>query len=80
MSGENRYLLEVYEPGSTTTPLGCWPAAQPLHMAVGDLVHAGLIDPNALPSATLRVVGVEHALWLRDGLLAHKLMVFTAAE
>lgn len=77
---KSAFLLEIYEPGSSTTVLGAWPVAAPLHMAVGDVLRTGAIDPNALQSAALRVVRVEHGLGLRDGWLKHKLMVFTEAS
>ena len=77
---KSQFQLEVYAPGSTDTVLGCWPCAAPIHMAVGDVLRTGAIDPDALPSAALRVVRVEHGLWLHDGALAHKLMVFTEPE
>lgn len=74
-----KYLLEIYEPGDSTTVVGSWPAAAPIPIAVGDVLRTGAIDPAALPSAALRVVRLEHALFLgKDGNLRHKLMVFTA--
>jgi hypothetical protein len=74
---QSQFLLEVYKPGSTSTVVGCWPCAAPIHIAVGDVLRTGAIDPDALPSTTLRVVRIEHGLWPRNGELAHKLMVFT---
>lgn len=75
---QSQFQLEVYVPGSSTTVVGCWPCSAPMAIAVGDVLRTGAIDPDALPSTALRVVRVEHALWLQDGVLAHKLMVFTA--
>jgi hypothetical protein len=73
---QSQFHLEVYEPGSSTTVVGSWPIASPIGMAVGDVLHTGALVPTE-PPRSLKVVRVEHALWPQDGLLGHKLMVFT---
>lgn len=73
---QSQFQLEVYEPGDASTVVGCWPCAAPVPMAVGDVLHTALLQPNELPRH-LKVTRIEHAMWLRDGWLAHKLMVFT---
>lgn len=73
-----QFHLEIYEPGSTTL-VGSWPSSAPVHVAVGDLLHLSALVPNE-PPRRLRATDIEHALWMKDGLLAHKLMVFTEKE
>ena len=74
-----QYQLEIYEPDDSTTAVGSWPSTAPLHVAVGDLLHLSALVPNE-PPRRVRAVAIEHALWLRNGVLVHKLMVFTEPE
>lgn len=76
---KSQFQLEVYEPDDNGTVVGCWPIEAPINMAVGDVINTAALQPDAV-ARRLRVVQIEHALWPRDGLLAHKLMVFTALE
>lgn len=73
---QSQFHLEVYEPGDVSTVVGCWPCSAPLHMAAGDALNTAHLQPDAA-ARDLKVTRIEHALWLRDGWLAHKLMVFT---
>lgn len=75
---KSAFLLEIYEPGSDQTVAGCWPGVLPVVMAPGELIHMSVLQPD-LPPRRLRVQRVEHALWIRNDKLAHKLMVFTEA-
>ena len=36
-----QFLVEVYEPGSEDTVIGCWPVPVPLPVAVGDVLRTG---------------------------------------
>lgn len=78
MMEKTRYSVEIYAPGGAT-PFGAWPSTEPVHMAVGDVLHMAALLPSE-PPFRVKVAQVEHALWMRDGLLAHKLMVFTEPE
>lgn len=74
---QERFHLEIYEPGSRDTVLGSWRCTAPVHVASGEVLRLGALVPDALPSYALRAVAVEHVMWIKDGALAHKLMVFT---
>jgi hypothetical protein len=76
---KSAFLLEIYEPGSDQTVAGCWPGDMPVVVAVGELIHMSVLQPD-MPPRRLRVQRIEHALWIRGGKLAHKLMVFTEPE
>ena len=73
------YYLEIYEPDDAGTVVGSWPSTGPVHVAVGDLLHLSALVPNE-PPRRVRAVAIEHALWLRGGMLVQKLMVFTEKE
>ena len=81
MANESQFLVEVYEPDSEDTVIGCWAIAAPLPVAVGDVLRTGLIDPGARMSTALRVVRVEHVLMPgNNGSVRHKHMLFTEQE
>lgn len=78
-----KYVLEIYEPGSTDT---AWVVLQSDEPFLS--IHAGdLINPQAWGETAgtfqdlLRVMSVEHIVWhsKKLGDAKHKLCVFTAA-
>jgi hypothetical protein len=69
----SQYHLEVYKAGSFAGPVAAFSSRSPfMPIAAGDIIEtagwAGYArhDPSA-PLRVLRVVGVRHFLWERDG-------------
>lgn len=73
------FSLEIYEPGDVGTVVGAWPLTAPISFAVGDVIDTVHLSTDGV-RRRLRVTSVEHAMRLRGGQLAHKLMVFTELE
>lgn len=74
-----RYMLEIYEPGSTDDVLAIYEADTPFGcIGEGDLMQplgSGIEDPKRV----LKVVTVEHLIWEIDGQPKHKTLIFTEA-
>lgn len=72
-----KYMLEVFEPGSTEMVAYDAESDIPfVAVSAGDLLHA--VDaPGASQRALVRVVTVEHIVWKSPDGLRQKLCVFT---
>jgi hypothetical protein len=72
-----KYIIEIYEPGSTTDVLVSFTSPSPFM----PIEYGSLIDPKAWgnsdrPGKVLRVLNVEHGIWETDA-ITHRLRVFT---
>jgi hypothetical protein len=72
------YHLEIYAPGSARDVWISFEADSPfMAMSAGDIVNPGLWEGSESPMKVLRVVTVEHLVWLAGGTPKQKVMVFT---
>jgi hypothetical protein len=74
------YGLEIYEPDATETVVISLESDQPFQtISRGDLVNQGfLVEGGSGGTPLLRVVNVEHIVWVTNGAIKHKVCVYTA--
>jgi len=78
MQTKKTFSLELYGTGDDEAVLGCWRTYTQVHFSVGDVIHTAALLPDE-PNRRLKVVRVEHGLWLDGEDLIVKSGVFTTA-
>ena len=76
----NKYILEIYEPGSDGAVLQEFESSEPfMNINKGETVNTVSFPQAEGLSETLEVVQVEHILWQRDGdeEPTQKVLIFT---
>lgn len=76
------YMLEIYRPGSMYDVLVYLGSDTPfMTIQTGDIINPRTLEnvvEQLSPRTVLRVLGVEHMIWEGQGIMKHKLCVFTS--
>lgn len=74
-----RYILEIYDEGSTDTVAARFEGSSPfMSLSKGDLINSRSW-PDSSTTHILKVLAVEHLIWQLNGVITHHKMVFTEA-
>lgn len=73
-----KYIVEVYEPGSTDTIANRFDSVSPLMpIRVGELIHPVRWSAEDAPHLALRVTEVEHVIENFGDYIMNKVMIYT---
>lgn len=74
------YALEIYLPGGTADVAAVFESDTPfMAINIGDILNPRLWKTFDYQGEVLRVVKLEHFIWETQGIVKHKIGVFTEA-
>lgn len=71
-----RFVLEIYEPGSTSTVLACIQSAHAIPLAIGETLNTELLVDDR-PKTALRIIAIENTFFPSAEGWSSKRMVYT---
>lgn len=73
-----QFILEIYEPGSTSDPAVVFESDQPfMAFSRGDLINPRTWPNNSVGNVLLRIVAIEHLFWEASLVIKHKVLIYT---